>query len=84
MNKKNNNVSALKVIGIVFLCYFGFSLFINLFATIGSRILNNIDEHYDNKNFRIIASTSVEKMEDTIRKYAKKVSSNNSFPIGID
>ena len=73
---KNNNPSVLKVIGIIFLCYIGFSIFINMFLSIGSKIINNYEDYQENKNFRIIASTSVEKMEDTIKKYAKKEGMN--------
>ena len=68
MSKKNNNTSAIKIIGIVFVCYIIFSIGINLLSTIGSKL----SEHFDNKTFHIIASTSVEKMESTIKKYAKK------------
>ena len=49
-------------------CYIIFSIGINLLSTIGSKL----SEHFDNKTFHIIASTSVEKMESTIKKYAKK------------
>lgn len=73
---KNNNPSVLKVIGIIFLCYIGFSIFINMFLSIGSKIINNYEDYEENKDFRIIASTSVGKMEDTIKKYAKKEGMN--------
>ena len=66
--KGNSNLNAVKVIGIVFACYILFSIGINILTSIGSKI----NDHFENKTFHIIASTSVEKMEDTIKKYAKK------------
>ena len=66
---KNNNRKIIKAIAIVFIFYYVFSVAINgILSNIGSEI----SDFSNNKKFRIIASTSVEKMEETIKKYAKK------------
>ena len=73
---QNNNTNLIKIIGIIFVCYIGFSIFMSVFSNIGNRIINTLEDYNENKNFRIIASTSVEKMENTIKKYAKKEGMN--------
>ena len=72
MSRNNGNTSVMKVIGIIFLCYLAFSFGINILLRLTMIIGDRTEEYRDSKTFKIIASTSVEKMEDTIRKYAKK------------